>query len=114
MRRPLYLILALPLFAFPAAAQDAATRDGLANDSNVQQSQEPHPTTQGNRAPNPGTSGDTQSAELQEALAAVRAAPPDLQGNKIPRPNWLASEPDQRNEPSRSQNPSDLSSQEVK
>ncbi len=96
-----------------AAAQDA-TKGALANDPAVKQSQEPEPNAQGIRTPKATTSGETQSSELQQALAAVRAAPPDLQGNKTPRPNWLASEPDQPNEPTRSQNPSDLSSQEVK
>nr|WP_246500949.1 hypothetical protein [Azospirillum rugosum] len=108
-------MVAATLSATPsnAFAQDG-TKESLANDPAVQQSQEPQPNAQGVRTPKATTSGETQSSELQQALAAVRAAPPDLQGNKMPRPNWLASEPDQPNEPSRSQNPSDLSSQEVK
>lgn len=96
-----------------AVAEDA-TKKALADDPAVTRSQEPEPNAQGVRTPKASTNGDTQASELQQALAAVRAAPPDLQGNRIPRPNWLASEPDQPNEPTRSQNPSDLSSQEVK
>ncbi|MCW2244249.1 hypothetical protein [Azospirillum canadense] len=103
----------LSVAPFGAFAQDA-TKGALANDPAVKQSQEPEPNAQGVRTPKATTSGETQSSELQQALSAVRAAPPDLQGNKMPRPNWLASEPDQPNEPTRSQNPSDLSSQEVK
>lgn len=114
MRTTLVTLALSALLAFGAAAEDAATKDALAQDPNVQRSQEPQPDPQGPRPPNASTSGDTQSAELQQALAAVRRAPPDLQGNPVPRPNWLASEPDQGNEPTRSQNPSDLSSQEAK
>ena len=104
---------AVLMIASAAFAQDA-TKESLAKDPNVQQNQQPEPNAQGIRSPTAGTKGNTQAAELQEALAAVRAAPPDLQGTPVPRPNWLASEPDMPNEPSRSQNPSDLSSQEVK
>lgn len=103
----------LLMIASASFAQDA-TKQQLQNDPAVKQSQEPQPNAQGVRSPKASTAGDTQSAELQEALAAVRAAPPDLQGNPMPRPNWLASEPDMENEPTRSQNPSDLSSQEAK
>jgi len=88
--------------------------DALARDGKVQESQDPHPTAQGTRAPNPSSSAATGSQELQQALADVRRAPPDLNGNPVPRPNQWASEPDQPNEPTRSQNPSDLTSQEVK
>lgn len=88
--------------------------DALARDGKVQQSQDPHPTAQGTRPPNPSSSAATGSQELQQALADVRRAPPDLNGNPVPRPNQWASEPDQPNEPTRSQNPSDLTSQEVK
>ncbi|WP_109106720.1 hypothetical protein [Azospirillum sp. TSO35-2] len=96
------------------ASQGASKGDAAANDPAVRGSQEPHPTPQGTRSPNDASSGDTQSAELQQALAAVRRAPPDLNGTPVPRPNALASEPDQPDEPTRSQNPSDLTSQEVK
>ncbi|WP_353860107.1 hypothetical protein [Azospirillum formosense] len=89
-------------------------KESLSNDIKVQQSQEPPPNQQGVRAPKPTTSGETQGAELQQALADVRRAPPDLQGNPVPRPNQWASEPDMGHEPTRSENPSDLSSQEAK
>ena len=88
--------------------------DALARDAGVQKSQDPHPTPQGTRPPDASSSPATGSSELQQALAAVRRAPPDLNGTPVPRPNQWASEPDQPNEPTRSQNPSDLTSQEVK
>ncbi|WP_042694640.1 hypothetical protein [Azospirillum sp. B506] len=88
--------------------------DGLARDGKVQQSQDPHPTAQGTRSPDSSSSAATGSQELQQALADVRRAPPDLNGTPVPRPNQWASEPDQPNEPTRSRNPSDLTSQEVK
>lgn len=88
--------------------------DALARDAGVQKSQDPHPTPQGTRPPNASSSAATGSSELQQALAAVRRAPPDLNGTPVPRPNQWASEPDQPNEPTRSQNPSDLTSREVK
>ncbi|GLR79082.1 hypothetical protein HUE56_04600 (plasmid) [Azospirillum oryzae] len=91
-----------------------STGDALARDGKVQESQDPHPTAQGTKSPNPTSSAATGSQELQQALADVRRAPPDLNGNPVPRPNQWASEPDQQNEPTRSQNPSDLTSQEVK
>ncbi|MDQ2105604.1 hypothetical protein [Azospirillum isscasi] len=90
------------------------TKESLSNDVQVQQSQEPPPNQQGVRAPKASTSGDTQGSELQQALADLRRAPPDLQGNPVPRPNQWASEPDMGHEPTRSENPSDLSSQEAK
>lgn len=91
-----------------------STGDALARDAGVQKSQDPQPTPQGTRPPDASSSAATGSSELQQALAAVRRAPPDLNGNPVPRPNQWASEPDQPNEPTRSQNPSDLTSQEVK
>lgn len=101
-----------------AAPVDSGSKDSagdaLARDGKVQQSQDPHPTAQGTRPPNPSSSGATGSDELQQALADVRRVPPDLNGTPVPRPNQWASEPDQPNEPTRSQNPSDLTSQEVK
>ncbi len=113
MRAILPLSAACLLLASVAFAQDGQ-KEMLAKDPNVQQSQEPQPNAQGIRSPNPETSTKTRQAELAEALAAVRRAPPDLQGNPVPRPNPLASEPDDPKEPTRSSNPSDLSSQEVK
>lgn len=102
----------------PGALQDSGSKDStgdtLARDRKVQESQDPMPTDQGNKSPNQSSSAATGSGELQQALAAVRRAPPDLNGTPVPRPNQWASEPDQPNEPTRSQNPSDLSSQEIK
>ena len=111
---PVSIPLAVVLTLATAVIAQEAPKEALAQDPAVQQSQEPPPTAQGVRTPKASTSGETQSSALQEALAMVRAAPPDLQGNPVPRPNWLASEPGQPNEPTRSQNPSDLSSQETK
>jgi hypothetical protein len=113
VRATLPFALAALLLAVPAVAQDSQ-KQNLTTDPNVQQSQQPEPTPQGTRPPTEETAGNTGAADLQQALAAVRRAPPDLQGNPVPRPNPLASEPDDPAEPSRSANPSDLSSQEVK
>lgn len=113
MRAILPLSAACLLLASVAAAQDAQ-KDTLAKDPAVRESQEPQPNPQGIRSPTHETKGNTQAAELVEALAAVRRAPPDLQGTPVPRPNPLASEPDDPREPTRSQNPSDLTSQETK
>lgn len=113
MRAILPLSAACLLLASVAQAQDGQ-KENLAKDPNVQQSQQPEPTPQGTRPPSHATSPDTQSAELNEALATFRRAPPDLQGNPMPRPSPLASEPDDPNEPTRSNNPSDLSSKEAK
>jgi len=113
VRAILPLTLAALVWAAPALAQETQ-KQGLTNDPNVQRSQQPEPTPQGTRTPGNETSAATQTSELQDALAAVRRAPPDLQGTPVPRPNPMASEPDDPKEPSRSANPSDLSSQEVK
>ena len=106
--------LLLASVAAPASLAQDGQKENLTKDPNVQQSQQPQPNAQGIRSPTAETSGATQSAELNEALAAVRRAPPDLQGTPVPRPNPLASEPDDPKEPTRSSNPSDLSSKEVK
>ncbi len=117
MRLPLSIIavavlLAPVAFVQGAFVQGAFAQDGakpaLTTDPNVQQNQQPEPNPQGIRSPKPAASA-TQSSELDDALAAVRRAPPDLQGNPTPRPNALASEPGQPTEPTRSTNPSDLS-----
>ena len=118
MRATLPLSAACLLLASVAAAplslaQDA-TKENLAKDPQVQQSQEPQPNAQGIRSPTHETKGNTQAAELADALSAVRRAPPDLHGTPVPRPNPLASEPDDPKEPTRSGDPSDLSSKEVK
>jgi hypothetical protein len=130
MRAHLYLtaasITAALLLASTAAAvgqqppapqeqtQPQGVKEHLSNDANVQQSQEPQPGAQGIRSPKAETSGTTQASTLQEALKAFYRAPPDLLGSPQRRPNQWASNPDDPNEPTRSQNPSDLSSQDIK
>ncbi|AWB08676.1 hypothetical protein A6A40_27305 (plasmid) [Azospirillum humicireducens] len=102
----------------PAPSIDSGAKesagDALARDNGVQKSQDPLPSQQGNKPPSPSSSAATGSGELQQALADVRRAPPDLNGTPVPRPNRWASEPNQINEPTRSQSPSDLTSRDVK
>jgi len=86
------ILLLSTLLAFGAAAEDAA-KDALAQDPKVQRAQEPQVTPEGNRPPNTLSNSDGQEAELREALAAARRAPPDANGTPVPRPNPLASEP---------------------
>lgn len=105
-------LLAAPGFAAPSFAQDAK-KEELAKDPEVQKSQDPQPTAQGTRAPN-NQNTPTQSTELWQALSAVRRAPPDLNGNPVPRPNQWASEPDAPNEPTRSADQSDLARRDNK
>ncbi|WP_348771438.1 hypothetical protein [Azospirillum sp. SYSU D00513] len=97
----------------PAMSQETRGQE-LAKDPNVQQNQPDGPNAQGVRSPSAGTAENTDAMDLQQALAAVRKAPPDLQGRPVPRPNSWASSPDNPQEPTRSGNPSDLSSQELK
>lgn len=91
-----------------ANAQDA-TKDSLAKDPDVVESQQPEPAPQGPRSPSDETSDETSHHPLRDGLAKLRAAPPDLQGNPVPRPNQYASEPNQGGERTRSQDPSALS-----
>lgn len=70
-------------------------------------------TPSGERSPSAALGSGSPGA-LYGALAAVRQAPPDLAGNPVPRPNPLASEPDDPNEPTRNADPSDQTSREVK
>lgn len=89
----------------PATSAAPATPDGttvtdqtkpaLATDPSVVESQLPTPTPQGTRAPDAETGQATAAPSLQDALAALRQAPPDLQGNPVQRPNQLAAEPNQ-------------------
>lgn len=104
------IMLAASLFASTALGQDAR-KDDLANEPNVQQNLPPNPTPQGTRAPD-AQNTETESMSLDDALAAVRRAPPNLQGAPVPRPNQLASEPGDPREPSRSPNPSDLTTED--
>jgi hypothetical protein len=104
------ITLAASLVASAALAQDSR-KEELTNEPSVQQALPPDPSPQGTRAPD-AQSTETESISLDQALAAVRRAPPDLQGNPVPRPNQLASEPDDVRESSRSENPSDLTTED--
>jgi hypothetical protein len=104
------ITLAASLLASTALGQDTR-KDDLANEPNVQQSQPPDPAPQGTRAPD-AQNTETESMSLDDALAAVRRAPPNLEGAPVPRPNQMASEPDDPGEPSRSSNPSDLTTED--
>lgn len=104
------LLLATTLtFGYGTAMAQTGTGDALARDPNVVNSQQPESGPQGNRSPSDETDGETSTSPLQDALARLRSAPPDLQGNPMARPNQYASEPGQGRERTRSQDPSDLS-----
>ena len=113
-------LLAAALAAAPAAAQqpspgtEASPAQALEDSGAVRQSQEPEPSVQGVRSPKASTDGETAAPDLQTALTEFYRAPPDVQGNRIQRPNEVGSNPDMAEEPTRSENPSDLSSQETK
>lgn len=78
----------------------------------VERTQLGQPTQQGPRSPE---LQQTQASDnLFAALAAVRNAPPTLDGTPMPRPNPLGSEPEMIEDPSRSPNPSDQTSREIK
>lgn len=105
MRALIPFALAAVMISSSAFAQDTRKPE-LSNDPAVQQSQQPQPSPQGIRSPTT-QSTPTGTGDLAAALAAVRNAPPTLDGTPMPRPNPLASEPDQPNEPTRSADPSD-------
>ena len=69
----------------PGTAAPGSAEQTLKTDPNVQQSQDPQPTAQGTRAPNP-TNTPTATTELQQLLQQTWNAPVDIQGNAIPRP----------------------------
>ena len=95
----------------PSSGQDKAQE--LKSNPEVRASQLPDPTPQGTRPPDPiGAPADR--SELWNALQAVWRAPPDLQGIPVPRPNQWASNPENPLEPTRSENPSALSSHEIR
>lgn len=80
---------------------DEAERRGLTSPE-VQESLAPNPTEQGTRPPDADVAGEAESdigeqaeggSPLYAALHWVRRAPPDLEGNPVPRPNEVASEP---------------------
>lgn len=65
----------------------------LATDPAVRNNQPPEPSPQGTRSPEVALEQPTAKPDLWRALTELRRAPPDLQGNPVPRPNDLASEP---------------------
>lgn len=85
-------------------------RRGL-RDQDVKDTQLGQPSQQGVRSPEVQQAGATNG--LFKALAAVRRAPPGLDGVPIPRPNEVASEPEVDWEQSDSPNPSEQTSREV-
>ncbi|MBP2295046.1 hypothetical protein [Azospirillum rugosum] len=113
------LWMVLVLVALPALAQTAPSPSGqdkaqrVTNSPDVRASQLPNPTPQGTRPPDP-IGAPVKMSELWNALQGVWRAPPDLQGEPVPRPNEWASNPDNPAEPTRSENPSDLTSHEVR
>lgn len=81
------------LLAGPAFAQQpSGTKESLAADPAVRESQLPEPTMQGNRPPE-ANNAETEKPSLTQAMEAFYRAPPDLQGNPVPRPNEVASNP---------------------
>jgi hypothetical protein len=95
--------------SYGATMAQTGTGDALANDPAVKNSQQPESSPQGPRSPSDETKDETSTHPLRDSLAKLRAAPPDLQGNPVPRPNMYASEPGQGSERTRSQDPSDMS-----
>lgn len=73
----------------PIGDPDEAEARGLTSEA-VEETVDQEPTQQGNRPENV-VEGD--APVLYDLLARVRAAPPGLDGEPIPRPNPLASEP---------------------
>jgi hypothetical protein len=74
---------------------DEAEERGLTAET-VEETVDQEPTQQGNRAENVVEGEEDlegERVELYDLLARVRAAPPGLDGEPIPRPNPLASEP---------------------
>lgn len=94
-----------------AGATDEAGQRGL-RDQDIQATQLGQPTQQGTRPPEVQRTEATDA--LFMALAAVRNAPPDLNGTPVPRPNPYGSEPEVDADPSRSPNPSEQTSREIK
>lgn len=79
----------------PIGDPDEAEARGLTSEA-VEETVDQEPTQQGNRPENVVEGEEEiapQEASLYERLARVRAAPPGLDGEPIPRPNPLASEP---------------------
>ena len=76
---------AMPAPGAPAPGAPGSAEQSLKTDPNVQRSQDPQPSAQGTRAPNP-TNTPTATTELQQLLWQTWNAPVDIQGNLIPRP----------------------------
>ncbi|WP_142848127.1 hypothetical protein [Telmatospirillum sp. J64-1] len=92
MRMLLSATLALALLAPAMVLAQPTDPQGLAEDPAVKESQGPNPNPQGIRSPEI-QSPETEAPSLADALAAIRAAPPNLEGQGVPRPNEMASEP---------------------
>lgn len=86
----------------PIGDPDEAESRGLTTEA-VEETVDQEPTQQGNRPENV-VEGD--APVLYDLLARVRAAPPGLDGEPIPRPNPLASEPTTEMDPLQPENPS--------
>lgn len=69
-----------------------AERRGLTSPE-VEESLPPDPTEQGTRPPTVVEGEEGEEADLYTLLSRVRSAPPGLDGQPVPRPNDLASEP---------------------
>ena len=93
-------------------AQDAGPRPDLKTPE-IEATQQPEPTQQGTRPVHP-LADNPDAADLQTALTTLYRAPPALDGTPMPRPNEFASNPEDPHEQSRSADPNDLTSQEVK
>lgn len=78
--------------------------EGGLTGEDVQESLPPPPTEQGTRPF--GTLDEEDVPQLYGLLARIRAAPPSLEGEPVPRPNALASEPAKEMTP---QQPADVS-----
>ena len=74
----------------PEGNPNEAEERGLTSPE-VQENSAEGPTEQGTRTTE--TVGEEEEQGLYQLLAVVRASPPDVDGNSIPRPNPLASEP---------------------
>jgi hypothetical protein len=115
--RPLSpILLAALLLPAVVMAQSAPPPQAPIGQSLGQGEQAKHPETQaqGVRPPSPETKPNTAGDALLSAVTTFYRAPPDLAGNPMPRPNWLASNPDLPTDPSIAADPSDLSSREAR
>jgi len=94
----------------PPGQQDdpnEAERRGLTSPE-VEKSQMPQPTQQGNRPPPSDTNSPGAVPQLYEALTAVWNSPAALDGQRIARPNPLASQPESEMQPHPAGDPDSL------